>query len=273
MHLDWHFILTQAPVKIVGLAVMLAPSLQGIKAKMPAVTGWKALALNFALSAIGVLALVDPWSTATWAHIFELTLAASGVHNIIGRFTGDKPAPGDPQPSGDLATPATPAGLPIAAATAQSPSQEQSMNLFATILGYAFGILPGIVTGVQAIQGDKASGASKNQMATDALTVALQTAGNIFAPGSTNANLAAEAGAATAGVISTESAIQTVINHIKNTNAISTTVSLTKATGAYQAATAVATATQTATTGAGAASGSGATGAAAAIPGTTSAQS
>jgi hypothetical protein len=47
-------------------------------------------------------------------------------------------------------------------------------------LSICLGLLPGIVHGIEAVVGDKASGATKAQMAQDALTVATGTAGSIL---------------------------------------------------------------------------------------------
>lgn len=118
------------------------------------------------------------------------------------------------------------------------------MELFAKLLGYALGLLPVIVTGIQTVAGDKVAGATKSQMATDALEVALQGAANVIPAGSTNAALAAGAGAAAEETIDATSAIASVLSHIKATNGIKSAVTLTKATGAYQAATAAATTAQ-----------------------------
>lgn len=93
------------------------------------------------------------------------------------------------------------------------------MNWLSTILG----LLPGIVHGIQAVVGDKASGATKQQMALDALDVATSTAGSILS--GSNATYAAAA-----------SQIAKL--------AINQTVTIAQATGTYQKATAIATAAQ-----------------------------
>jgi len=93
------------------------------------------------------------------------------------------------------------------------------MNWLSTILG----LLPGIIHGIQAVVGDKASGATKAQMATDALAVATGTAGTVLT--GSNATYAAAAGQIT----------QLAINQ---------TVAIAKATGTYQKATAIAAAAQ-----------------------------
>lgn len=93
------------------------------------------------------------------------------------------------------------------------------MNWLSLILG----LLPGIVHGVQAVVGDKASGATKAQMAKDALGVATQTASQVLTGG--NAAYASAASAIT-GL------------------AIDQTVAIAKANGTYQKATAIATAAQ-----------------------------
>lgn len=93
------------------------------------------------------------------------------------------------------------------------------MNWLSIILG----LLPGIVHGIQSVVGDKASGATKAQMATDALAVATGTAGAVLT--GNDATYAAAAGQIT----------QLAINQ---------TVAIAKATGTYQKATAIATAAQ-----------------------------
>ena len=109
------------------------------------------------------------------------------------------------------------------------------MGIFLTVLSYAFGLLPSIVTGIQTLVGDTQSGASKKQMATDMLSVALNGASSVTT--GQNAALA-------------QLAASTALGIINATDAISTAVSHTKATGAYQAATTAAKATQTAVAGA-----------------------
>lgn len=93
------------------------------------------------------------------------------------------------------------------------------MNFLSLILG----LLPHIVLGIQSVVGDKASGATKQQMAKDALAVATGAAGAVL-----TGNNAVFAGAASqiAGL------------------AIDQTVAIAKATGTYQKATAIATAAQ-----------------------------
>jgi len=93
------------------------------------------------------------------------------------------------------------------------------MNWFAL----AFMLAKGITLGIQTLVGDKASGATKKQMAQDELNVALQTA--VPALSGDNAALAQAAGAVTSVAID-----QAVLIH--------------KTSGAYQKATAIATAAQ-----------------------------
>jgi len=90
-------------------------------------------------------------------------------------------------------------------------------------LSLVLGLLPGIVHGIQAVVGDKASGATKAQMAKDALAVATGTAGQVLT--GNNAQLG-QAASVIAGL------------------AIDQTVAIAKATGTYQKATAIATAAQ-----------------------------
>lgn len=90
-------------------------------------------------------------------------------------------------------------------------------------LSLALGLLPGIVTGIETVIGDKASGATKAQMAKDALAVATGTAGQVL----TGDNAVfATAASQIAGL------------------AITQAVNIQKATGAYQKATAIATSAQ-----------------------------
>jgi hypothetical protein len=112
-------------------------------------------------------------------------------------------------------------------------AEETTMGIFLTVLQYAFALLPAIVTGVQSVVGDTQSGATKKTMATDALSAALQGAAGVTT--GTNATLAQLAGAAALAVIATTDAISTAVTH-------------TKATGAYQAATATAVTAQAAIT-------------------------
>lgn len=90
-------------------------------------------------------------------------------------------------------------------------------------LSLALALLPGIVHGIQAVVGDKASGATKKQMAKDALAVATGTAGTVLT--GDNATYA-QAASQIAGL------------------AIDQTVAIAKANGTYQKATAIATAAQ-----------------------------
>lgn len=90
-------------------------------------------------------------------------------------------------------------------------------------LSLFLGLLPGIVHGIQAVVGDKASGATKAQMAKDALAVATSTAGTVLT--GSNATYATAASQIT-GL------------------AIDQTVNIAKANGTYQKATAIAAAAQ-----------------------------
>lgn len=93
------------------------------------------------------------------------------------------------------------------------------MNVFSLILG----LVPGIVQGIQTIVGDKASGASKAQMAQDALAAAVSSSSQVL----TGSN--AIYGQAAAQVA------QLAINQA---------VTISKASGAYQTWTAAANAAQ-----------------------------
>lgn len=98
------------------------------------------------------------------------------------------------------------------------------MNFFLAFLKYGLGLLPSIVLGVQTIEGDKTTGKDKLKIAQDLLGVALQGAASVIED-PTQAALAQGA----AGTVSL------LLNSI---GAINQAVSHTKATGAYQAATA-----------------------------------
>ena len=93
------------------------------------------------------------------------------------------------------------------------------MNWLALILG----LVPGVVQGVETIVGDKASGATKAQMAQDALKVAVNSAGTVLT--GNNAVYGQVAG----------QVAQLAINQV---------VDISKAAGAYQKWTAAATAAQ-----------------------------
>jgi cell division GTPase FtsZ len=102
------------------------------------------------------------------------------------------------------------------------------MGIFLTLLKYGLGLLPSVVLGVQTIAGDKASGADKLKMASDALAVALQGATGVITD-PTQAALVQGAATTVASVLSAFGAINAAVTH-------------TKATGEYQAATAAAAA-------------------------------
>jgi len=93
------------------------------------------------------------------------------------------------------------------------------MNIFALILG----LVPGIIKGIQTIVGDKASGATKSQMAQDALAAAVGGAGTVLTG---NNAVYGQAAGELAQL------------------AIDQTVAISKATGVYQKWTAAATAAQ-----------------------------
>lgn len=90
-------------------------------------------------------------------------------------------------------------------------------------LSIALGLLPSIVHGIESVVGDKASGATKAQMAQDALAVATTGASAVL----TGSN--AVYGQAASQIVGL---------------AINQTVAAAKATGTYQKATAIATAAQ-----------------------------
>jgi hypothetical protein len=90
------------------------------------------------------------------------------------------------------------------------------MGIFLNVLMYAFALLPSVVTGVESLVGDSASGATKKQMATDALSAALSGASSV----TTGTDAALSQLAATAVEMAP--------------------VNNTRSTGAYQAATAAA---------------------------------
>lgn len=90
-------------------------------------------------------------------------------------------------------------------------------------LSLALGLLPHIILGIQSVVGDKASGATKAQMAQDALAVATGAAADVLT--GDNATYAAAASQLT-GL------------------AITQTVNIAKANGTYAKATAIASAAQ-----------------------------
>jgi hypothetical protein len=118
------------------------------------------------------------------------------------------------RPSATLTVPSQSSSTPT-----QANPKEPQMNWLSICLG----LLPGIVHGIEAVVGDKASGATKAQMAQDALTVATGTAGSIL--NGSNATYATAA-SQIAGL------------------AITQTVNIAQANGTYQKATAIATAAQ-----------------------------
>ncbi len=77
------------PVMVCALAAVLAPSLQLVKAKVPQLQGWKALAANFAMSVVGVFAVTPPgqfWTVTAWAHVLMLCLGAAGIHGTATKL-------------------------------------------------------------------------------------------------------------------------------------------------------------------------------------------
>lgn len=91
LHTIAAWIYAHLPEAVVTLAALLAPSLQLIKAYVPALTGWKALAANFALAVLGVFAVTPPqqfWTVAAWAHVFAVTLSAAGVYGTAKSLFG-----------------------------------------------------------------------------------------------------------------------------------------------------------------------------------------
>jgi hypothetical protein len=93
------------------------------------------------------------------------------------------------------------------------------MNIFALILA----LVPGVVQGIQTVVGDKANGATKKQMAQDALAAALSATSTVLTG---NNSVLAKAAAGVASL------------------AIDQTVSIAQASGSYNKWTAVATAAQ-----------------------------
>lgn len=93
------------------------------------------------------------------------------------------------------------------------------MNWLSIILG----ILPGVVHGIQSVVGDRASGATKQQMALDALDAATGTAGSVLK--------------------GTDGTYATAAGQIAKL-AINQTVSIAQTQGSYQKATAIAQAAQ-----------------------------
>jgi hypothetical protein len=134
---------------------------------------------------------------------------------------------------------------PATQSKAAKADGETTMNIFATILGYALALLPTIVTSIQTEVGDSQSGATKSQMATDALNAALQGAAAVIPAGTTNSVLASASGAVAGEVIDISSTLASVMNHVQTKGSVATAVALTKKTGAYQAATAAAVAAKT----------------------------
>ena len=90
-----HDLISQTPAALVGVAVLAAPIVQLLKVSIPQLRGWKALAANFGVCAIGALAThPDAGQVATlpfWVGILEATVGAAGVHGIgkgLGLFGG-----------------------------------------------------------------------------------------------------------------------------------------------------------------------------------------
>lgn len=90
-------------------------------------------------------------------------------------------------------------------------------------LSLVIALVPGIIHGIQSVIGDKASGATKKQMAIDALNAATGAAGSVLTG---NNAVFASAASQIAGLV------------------IDQSVAIAKATGTYQKATAIATAAQ-----------------------------
>ncbi len=105
------------------------------------------------------------------------------------------------------------------------------MNLFASILTLVLTLAPKVILGIETVVGEAQSGATKRKMAQDALNAAASAAASALPAGSDNA---AYATAATG-------AVSAIINDV---DTISGIVNTTKASGAYQAATAKAKAAQ-----------------------------
>jgi hypothetical protein len=80
---DWNYIVHDSPARIVAVSGTLCVLLQVLKRYLPAVNGWLAVALNFTLSACGILAITRPdqiWTVATWQNVIVTGLAAAGIH-------------------------------------------------------------------------------------------------------------------------------------------------------------------------------------------------
>lgn len=79
----WAYLYAHLPIVICGLGAALAPSLQLIKKLIPAITGWKALAVNFVMSTLAVFAVTPAdqfWTVAAWMHVIQISGIAAAIH-------------------------------------------------------------------------------------------------------------------------------------------------------------------------------------------------
>lgn len=157
--LDWTYIVHDSPARIVVVAGSLCTILQLLKRFLPSVNGWVAVALNFVLSASGILAITRPdqiWTVATWQNVIVTSLAAAGIHGTTKLIRSQ-----DEQSQNLLAQKATAVLIAFAIgmgmlalappADAQTPAPAPIQNLYAAGLSYNTGATPAIAgTGLYA---------------------------------------------------------------------------------------------------------------------------
>ena len=92
---DFANLFSQLPTKMVGIAVVVAPLTQYLKLRIPQLSGWRALGVNFALTSVASLSVCpDPaqlQTAAFWGGVVASSLAAAGIHGTgksLGLFTG-----------------------------------------------------------------------------------------------------------------------------------------------------------------------------------------
>jgi hypothetical protein len=84
------------PTVVVAIAVVLAPALQLLKKYVPQVTGWKAVAANFAIAIVAVFSVTPAgqfWTVDAWMRVVELSGLAAGIHGTAKRLLAPS---GDP---------------------------------------------------------------------------------------------------------------------------------------------------------------------------------
>ena len=108
------------------------------------------------------------------------------------------------------------------------------MNLFTSILTLVLTLAPKVILGIETVIGDAQSGTTKRKMAQDALNAAASAAASALPAGSDNAVYATAAAGAVSSIINDADTITGIVN-------------ATRASGAYQVATAKAKAAQVST--------------------------